>query len=145
MFFIWLLVKLITPFTKIHVGDFGDCFYDDDDNTIYIDLDIDEGRFRENLATAHKYETNLGLLIWTILHEIGHHFTYKYIDENEDEVLRLVYKNLFKKKLITEKTWQDLYYELDSEWEATEWAINFIEKHKRLCKFFNKMFEVCVC
>lgn len=145
MFFVWLLTKIITPFTKVRVGDFGDCFYDDDENTVYIDLDVDDGNFRQNLATAHNYKSDLGLLIWTLLHEIGHHFTYKYVDEDEDETLRLTYEKLFKKNLITEETWQNLYYALESEWLATEWAIKFIEKHKRLCKFFDRMFEVCVC
>ena len=60
MFFIWLLTKIITPFTKVRVGDFGDCFYDDDENTVYIDLDVDDGNFRQNLATAHFYKSDLG-------------------------------------------------------------------------------------
>lgn len=140
MFAIWLLIKLITPKTKVRFG-YGDCCYDDYDDIIYIDLDQDDNGFMHHLKTAHHYNNNMGLTIWTILHEIGHRFTYDDIDDETDEVLRLTYEHLYEEGQFTMAQWQKAYYNLKSEWVATEWAINYIENHKTLCKIFNRLLE----
>lgn len=140
MFAIWILIKLITPKTKVRYS-YDGCHYDFNNDIIYVDLDQDDDGFIQHLKASHHYKNEMGLTIWTILHEIGHRFTYGGIDRKRDTALRIMYKCLYKKGQISRSEWQEAYHDLKSEWIATEWAINYIENHKTLCKIFNRLLE----
>lgn len=137
-FYITLFIKLIDIKLKFKIVNNSQTYFDTDSNIIYISLNNKSYGFyrhvyeKHNYLDCYKYSDN----IWSILHEIGHYYTIDDCDEDIDtrEFCELLTLDDFNKY----KGYQDLYYDMDEEWEATEWAIDFIERHKRFCKFFSK-------
>ena len=108
----------------------GSC-YDSMDEVIFINLFAEEDNaFIEHVINSHgfveagKYSNTF----WTILHEVGHYFTENMFEEDTE----IVYET------------DDLtaYFNLENEWLATEWAIDFILAHPIISKIFSKAFDI---
>lgn len=120
-------VKLIAPevtiiFSKTEYNsfDFGtDCIY-------FNPFDRNDKGFMKHICKKHKcnFVPNFDLNLWTILHEIGHYYTSDIITFDEEE----------------EST--PCYFDQNEEWEATEWAINYIKTHRIFCEIFNKILKM---
>ena len=149
-FIIWLFIKSIVPERKIIFTDDGSSF-EWSTNTIYLDINENCDGFMRHLHRAHfsNYESmfgfHLGLYdfkktIWQILHEIGHYFTLDFVEEDEDEQTERAICTLIDKETAenNEKI-QDMYFNLEKEWQATEWAVDYANCHYRKCRFFNKL------
>lgn len=134
----WVFVKLVQPQVGVRFCKDGNS-YDHTEEKIYLDVnDNDDCGFLRHLEEKHGFAEarSYSLLVWTILHEIGHYNT---LDEcEEDELLVRGYCAMVDKSDVTEKV-QDLYFDLESEWLATEWAIDYLLDHQKLCRVFSAL------
>lgn len=139
-FLIWLFIKCICPSLKVKFTEEEQTAYDYNEECIYINLaeDLDSFGFRRHLREVHGCEMMKEFSGWTwaILHEIGHHFTLDMCEEDETE-MRAICAVIDTDKLTPEIA--DMYFNLESEWEATEWAIDFVKSHFGLCKCFTAL------
>lgn len=115
-------------------------YYDGDTETININLDElnqDYG-FLRHLRVVHKCEfcNKYSPLLWAILHEVGHYYTLDDYDNEEEEDERIAL-SLLDDDVLHNPMVQDRYFNLPSEWGATEWAIHFVENNAELCKEFD--------
>ena len=93
--------------------------------------------FISHIEKRHKFKNarNYSPFLWTILHEIGHIKA----DTEEDAIAEQEKEALVKLLCSTadnEKEWNSaaiLHFEMKSEWDATDWAIDFIKRHYLLC------------
>ena len=152
---IWLFIKSINPHLKVVFTDEESSFEWSTD-TVYLNLNENVDGFMRHLNKVHliqyyqdnaMFNMNLGLhdinkTIWQVLHEIGHYYTLDFIDESEDEQAERALCALIDKDTAenNEKI-QDIYFNLEKEWQATEWAIRYVDKHFTKCKFFNKFLK----
>ena len=105
-------------------------------NTIYFNLDteheIDMG-FMRHLREEHEVLDceEISETIWSLLHEIGHAETEDNLETEEDEeiAVRTVCSMIPLEDVAECEILQNLYFNLPSEWEATEWAIAFAREN----------------
>ena len=132
--FYWLFTKIVCPQIQVKFSNNG-WEYDHIEETIYIDpKDTKDCGFLRHLKKVHGYKNNYSLMVWSVLHEIGHYHTLDYceIDEFTRALIGLISPEEAEK---SEKI-QDAYFNLEEEWEATEWAIEYAKNHKMLCALF---------
>lgn len=115
-------------------------FFDGDTDIINInlkELNQDYG-FLRHLRDVHKcsFWDKYSPLLWTILHEVGHYYTLDDFD-NEAEEDERVALSLVNEDALDNPMVQDRYFNLPSEWGATEWAIQFVKNNTELCKEFD--------
>ena len=140
-FIIWLFIKSIVPEIKVIFTDDGSSF-EWSTNTVYLDLNENCDGFMRHLKAKHHvidyYRINK--IVWQILHEIGHYFTLDFVEEDEDEQTERAICTLIDKETAenNEKI-QDMYFNLEKEWQATEWAKDYIINHFTKCRFFSKL------
>lgn len=134
--FALLFTKIVCSEIKIRFSNNGS-YFDFDSDCIYLDPTENDCGFLRHLAQVHRcnFTNDYPLIVWSILHEIGHYYTLPFCDD--DYELRL-FLTICDPSIIEI---QDLYFNLESEWEATEWAINFINEHSKLCKYFSKILK----
>lgn len=108
--------------------------------------DNDDLGFYRHLRCAHrcKMAYTLSPMIWTILHELGHYETQDDYGDKDYNV-GLGIKGLLAlctyDTMTNSKELQDLYYNTKEEWLATEWAIRFVRKNKKLVKEWSEKLE----
>lgn len=100
-------------------------YYDPDYETIYFELDEDAPFFLEHLKEVHNYQGVYSNDIFGLLHEIGHWM-------NE-------FDNFTSKPLLPGKNEYYRYYNMQVEYFATEWAINWINDNLDL---YNKLVRI---
>lgn len=111
-------------------------------NTVNVAIsDTEDCGFFRHLKEEHKCEfaNEFSLTLWSILHEIGHYETEDFVDfdeELDDRVMLYLTDDVVK----TNKKIQNKYYNLPSEWEATEWAIEWITENWELATEFDQNF-----
>ena len=106
-------------------------WYDNEREVINVDLtDFNDMGFMRHLHEVHKCEFayEYSLTLWSILHEIGHYYTLDDIEDDEDDRIALM---LTTSEIADNEKVQDRYFNMPSEWVATEWAINFIKHNKK--------------
>lgn len=134
---IFLFVKTINPRIRIKYKEnvFAFCFTN---NTLYYNFDLIDMGFLRHMRECHYWEPQFGLMIYSLLHELGHYYMQDCIDENEMETRAycalLPFEYVMKRPDI-----QDLYFNLESEFEATEWAIEYSVNHRKFCKIFDSL------
>lgn len=103
-------------------------------DTIYLNLDGSEPDlgFRRHLCEKHREHNayTVDELIWSVLHEIGHYMTVDDLCEGweeEEAPVRAVCAMLSTEQVAASERLQDLYFDLPSEWEATEWAVEIVD------------------
>lgn len=116
-------------------------YYDyENDAVVYAPDDINDNGFLRHIYEYHKSAEglDLSLLMWSILHEIGHYCTWKDEYENEEEILeRYCYQHFPCETFEQSKAMQDLYFGMESEWNATEWAIDYARKNYPIVKAYD--------
>lgn len=138
--------KIVTRFVKELDNELSIVFTDDENEYDYVEScvyfnpnSLEDCGFLRHLREVHGFTDcdKYPLFFWTLLHEIGHHFTIDYCEEDETEVRTLcaMCSNEEAEKSVYI---QDLYFNLESEWEATEWAIDFVKTNLALCENFLK-------
>ena len=125
--------KLIEPRLQVKKGQTGSLYYDTDQKAMVIGNypDFNEYGFMRHLGYEHKFgydnACKYRYALWHILHEIGH---YHIEDEYGDNKDARAYFKEYGKLLLKNKTLQDNLFNDRTEWAATEWAINWVKKHK---------------
>lgn len=134
--FALLFTKMVCSEIKIRFSNKGS-YFDYDSDCIYLDPTEEDCGFFRHLTEVHKcsFADKYPMIMWSILHEIGHFYT---IDFCEDDYEMRLFLSLCDGSKIEI---QDSYFNLESEWEATEWAINFIIDNPKLCKKFSKILK----
>lgn len=137
MFTAWLLVKLTAPKAKLKRSTSGDCEFDYLEETIYYTTErdpSDEG-FLRHLEERHKFQNarKYSLRLWSLLHEIGHYYN----ADVEPDAAKYIGMVLYEQEPSLKA--QYLYYNSPDEWAATEWACEWVERHKVLAKIFSKI------
>lgn len=115
------------------------CYFETATNTINIDYtETDDCGFMRHLKEIHKcnFAYDYSLILWTILHEIGHYETEWELLESDDEAELRFWLSLTSKEKANDIIIQNKYYNLTAEWCATEWAIEWIEENRELAKKF---------
>ena len=137
-FFCWLFVKTIVPELKIQFVKDGSSF-DWTEDKIYFQFNEPDCGFMRHLKQVHHFKKAncIHLTIWTLLHEIGHYFTLD--DCEEDLETKAICSIINKDDAEHMEMLQDMYFNMESEWEATEWAINYVINHYKKCKIFSKL------
>lgn len=139
------LGKRISKGLKVRRGDDFYCY--PDDNQIFIPMiwnEKDVNHFMENIKTRYNSEwvDKIDNYIWCFLHELGHIKT----DANSiiDTLCRPILTTLANLSILP-KVMQSLYYKLPKEYNATEWAINYVNEHfNELLKFQKDLRKVYI-
>ena len=134
---IFLFIKTNNPRIKLKYDKdkFAFCFTI---NTLYYNFDIIDMGFLRHMRECHKWEPQFSVMLYSLLHELGHYYMQDCIDENEMET-RAYCASLPVECVLKRPDIQDLYFNLESEFEATEWAIQYTIEHNRKCKIFNRL------
>lgn len=142
MFKIKLIIKCIAPEVKTIIRPNEETCFIFSKKTLVLGQDffqkkLSEG-FLRHLARQHrcKFTYEFKSQMWILLHELGHCKTQDYIKENELSE-RVIYSMIKPSVLAANPRLEERYFNLSSEWEATEWAKKWIEEHKILAKIFN--------
>ena len=144
------LERKIREFCNIINKDLIVCF----DDTYYYDFvnervcfapdALTDNGFMRHLREYHTSAEGLDLpiLTWSILHEIGHFYTWDEKFEDEDELLEKYCYTHFPCETFEQCVeMQNAYFDMESEWEATEWAIEFAKENLPLVEAFTKYFK----
>ena len=134
---IFLFVKTINPRIRIKYkkDTFAFCFTN---NTLYYNFDLIDMGFLRHMRECHYWEPQFGLMIYSLLHELGHYYMQDCVDEDEMETR--AYCALLPFEYVMQRPdIQDLYFNLESEFEATEWAIEYSVNHRKFCKMFDHL------
>ena len=134
---VFLFIKTINPRIKLKYdeNDFAFCFKN---NTLYYNFDLIDMGFLRHMRECHKWEPQFGLILYSLLHELGHHYMQSHISKDELEIRSMC--ALLPVETVLENTEiQDVYFNLESEFEATEWTIQYTIEHNRKCKIFNHL------
>ena len=136
----WIAAKFVEPKVKFSFNKDEDSFYDINENRINLNSCLEEndyGFFR-HVREAHEFTDTAAAApqVWTLLHEVGHVHTW--VEDEEEDLLRVALSVMDGTK---DTNVQNAYYDLENEWLATEWAINFIKTHKIVVKLLNKIFS----
>ena len=114
-------------------------YFETDTNTINIDFtETDDCGFMRHLKEVHKcdFAYDYPLVLWSILHEIGHYETEWELTENDDEQELRTMLLLTDERCKYDTRVQDMYFNLTAEWLATEWAIEWIKNNTTLAQRF---------
>lgn len=102
------------------------------ENTVNIDLtDFDDCGFMRHLKEIHgcEWADELDLHLWSILHEIGHYETECDIDEDDAEQELRFLLSLTDESIAHDTEVQNMYFNLTSEYYATEWAKDWVAEN----------------
>lgn len=115
-------------------------YYETATNTINVDFtdETEEFGFLRHLKEVHNcdFAYDYSITLWSILHEIGHYETENEIEEDTDDEELRFWLSMTDKKVAENPTIQDRYFNLPSEWVATEWAIDWIKDNLETAKKF---------
>lgn len=114
-------------------------YFETDTNTINIDFtETEDCGFMRHLNKVHKcrFAYDYPLVLWSILHEIGHYETEWELTETDDEQELRTLLSLTDETCRNDIEIQDMYFNLTAEWLATEWAIEWIKDNRKLAEKF---------
>lgn len=109
-----------------------ECYYDNELDELGFCFDQVDEMFDRHIRTEHKFPDidKINLNLFSLLHEIGHYHTMDECDESEeDELTRTLFSVIPYEVAYCDYEITRAYFNLDMEWQATEWAINFCKKH----------------
>lgn len=134
-----IIVKLIAPKLKVGVED--SFSYDTEEERVLLGIvPEDDCGFLRHMREYHEHgelADEFSLTLWSILHEIGHYHTIDYAEE--DLATRALCAAIPKEVAEKNPSIQDLYFNMDDEFLATDWAVDFAYNHFRLCKIFDRL------
>ena len=139
-----IVVKSIAPKVKVVYDPESETCFDHDLKAVIIGDDFrddDYGfmrhiKYNHNFAEAYDYSINL----WSILHELGHYFVGDNGYVSEEELAQYAICAMMPHDVAKDNPYlQNLYFDIPAEYNATEWAITWIMKHRKLAKIFNEL------
>ena len=139
-FIIWLFIKSINSKIKLAFAD--ESAFEWSTDTVYLNINENCDGFLRHLRNSHHVHDywKLNKIIWQILHEIGHYYTLDFIEEDEDEEMeRAICALIDKETAESNEKIQDIYFNLEKEWQATEWTKEYARNHFNKCRFFSKL------
>lgn len=144
-----LLIDMVDDFLKPFGvdSDFSSDFsYDPEDDRVYFSLLIGERQerlFRKYVQEKFNY-TIPNIFMLTLLHEVGHAYTFFSFSKDEIRTARRAKEHLEKElKRNNIDSVYIRYFDLPIEKVATEWAIAYYKKHTRRCEnFWSKFKEI---
>jgi hypothetical protein len=142
MLFLWLFTKIVCPQIKFGLTNESTSYERTHEKLLLNPLELADGTdlgFLRHLREVHNCPLSYKLSLWTILHEIGHYHTLDYCEEDNELEVRAICAMVDRDKAEHCVEIQDLYFNLESEWEATEWAIDYATTHPFLCRIFNHL------
>lgn len=137
---VWLFVKSISPRVKVKYTP-NSFEFDFIRNSLSYCDDLQDFGFMRHLKEQHSPSISLKDFTYSILHELGHYFTADDLDDElkDDLETRVALSMVDTDTAKKDKELQDLYYNLPLEFAATEWAIEYANKHKVKCKLFDRV------
>lgn len=102
-------------------------------NINFNELQTEEFQFFiDHLIEKHKFENakEFNPVTLTILHEMGHYFNKDIVNNWIDMIIISLIEDPRER--------QYEYFNTKDEWEATEWAINFIKTNYAIVKLFEE-------
>lgn len=119
----------------------GDCFfYNPDTRTVYFTP------FSSSSDDFHRYwilqNFNYTIkereyFLFSLLHEIGHHYTFGYLTD-EDLQYEVFCRKILENSDKSANEINEAYFNLPAEKLATQWAINFMSEHPHWCRKMNR-------
>lgn len=121
--------------------------YDYMSHHITYNPDEPEIGFMRHLREVHKAKwcDKYDYRLWGLLHEIGHAETFDDIPETGDEddlATRVACSMMSLEEVAKSEKLQDLYFNLPTEWEATEWAAEWAESHPDIMAELTNCYKV---
>lgn len=139
----WLFIKCVDP--RIKVRKSAELTYcNPETRTIYLGEEIrhegDLFGFLRHIDEYHFFHffnhimctEDYPFAMWAILHEIGHIALHPQEFSNGLVIAALASD-------MEDPNVQDWYYNTDREWDATEWALDWLEAHPRKARFFGEV------
>ena len=96
-----------------------------EENLIVVDLNDKDEAFL-NFARENGLNEKVSAFTISFLHELGHNETIDFVEEYEGD----------KESLSLNE-----YFNLEEEFEATMWAIDFCEEHKKIVEKIEKLLD----
>ena len=142
MFGIKMIVKLLAPKVRVKIDTTDSTCFDFEHRNLIVGYDFDEDNygFTYHLKNTHKcrYAYKISHRLWAVLHELGHYYTEQGIEDSEQyQQVRAICMLVGDEVVRKDRKVQAMYFNLPSEWAATEWAINWVKTHKWQAVFFN--------
>lgn len=136
------IVNSIAPEVRLVYEPNSPTCFDHDLKAVVIGNDLQDDRgFMRHIVETHDFAQayDYSLVLWSVLHELGHYFTSDDGWIDEDEASQYLVCALVSKEATDDPKIQDLYFNIPSEYEATEWAIDWIKANPELATRFNNM------
>lgn len=139
------IVKSIAPSVSLHYEEDSSTCFDHDLKAVIIGDDFEDDcgfmrhiKYNHNFAQAYDYSINL----WSILHELGHYFVGDDGVVSEEEAVQYAFCAMLSKDIVANNPYlQNVYFDIEAEFKATEWAIDWIVSHPRLAKIYNNLLK----
>jgi len=117
---------------------------------IFIGDDFENGAdyFIDHMVEKHlcapDLVKSLSIPMWSVLHEIGHYFTWDDEEWKKEQIARHLIDSVSKKEVLMSfesirKKTQFHHFNLPLEWVATDWAIDYVETHLEELKKADKI------
>ena len=136
----FIFIKSINKHIKVRFNKYNTCYSLTEDKIYLNVLDTDDCGFIRHLCEKHfcDYANDYDILIWAMLHEIGHCET-QYFVENDDAGYRDLLNSINHELFQQNEALQNMYYDLPLEKEASEWAISYEYEHQDKIIFYDKI------
>lgn len=141
-FRVWLAGKIVCPKLRFSYFHDGGTYYNNETEEVTLGANAweDECGFLRNLREVHgcKEWNKVSVATWSLLHEIGHYHTFNYFTEDDLQVralCALVPLSMAENSVEL----QDMYFGIGTEWEATEWAIDWVQNNPWRSRLVNKL------
>ena len=140
------IVKSIAPEINVIYDETEPTCFDHDLKAISIGVDFqdDDCGFMRHIKFNHDYPEaeEYSLTLWSILHELGHYFTSNNGYISTEELAEYALCGLIPREIAeNNESIQNMYFDIESEWNATEWAINWIKDNTDLARQFNDLLK----
>lgn len=112
----------------------SDFYYDNDLETVFYTIVISERAdrlFKQFVLDTFNYEVK-NVFLLSLLHEVGHYFTYYQFSSEELKKYRQKKKRIQKDKIVSDKNFYE-YFALPNEEAATAWAVEYLRDHEKEC------------
>lgn len=118
----------------------SDFFYDHEEDRVYFSVLVSEraDRLFKQYVWNHFHFDPPSIFMLSLLHEVGHHYTMDFFDENEIVSFREV-KAVLSEMLDAcpdDDEIYSLYFDLEIEKVATNWAVTYYKHHFDRCQEF---------
>ena len=134
-----VIAKILENFdVRVVLGD--DFSYDPETRTVYFTpftCSVDDFH-RQWISDFFDFTvTERNYFLFSLLHEIGHHYTMESLTD-EDLEYEILCRQALKFSDESDNRKNEAYFSLPSEIIATQWAIDFMKDYPRWCKKMTK-------